>query len=374
MKHRKFVSTQFVQNFLSLDRRIFIVTLLFVIFGISAIADASSPYAIRQFDDPLFFAKQQVVWAGIGFVSLFICANIPYRFWERIAPFVFGVAIGFLILVLLPGFGKELLGARRWIHIGPISIQPAEIVKLGVAMYMAKVASKGLPFKSYLIPLGAVGFLIMLQPDLGTAMVVMSIGFIQFFLAGISIGNILATLGGGFVLVVLLILGSDYRRERLMTFLSETSDPLGSGYHVRQILLAIGSGGILGQGIGQSRQKFLFLPETANDSIFAVMAEELGLIGGGIIIAGYIWFILLGLKIAKSAPDTFSRILAVGIVSWIGMQAFYNIGAMVSLVPLTGIPLPFISYGGSALVMMLSGVGILMSIARGDNFQVRKRK
>jgi cell division protein FtsW len=229
---------------------------------------------------------------------------------------------------------------------------------------LAKVASKSKGILSYFIPLVLVTGLIMLQPDLGTTLVVAIIGLSQIFVSGISLGYFFLALGVGVASTIGLILLSPYRRERLLTFFEVSRDPLGKSYHIRQILLGLGSGGIFGVGLGASRQKFLFLPESSTDSIFAVIAEELGLIGGAAVIILFIYFIYKGLKIARNAPDKFSQMVAVGLTAWIGGQAFLNIASMVSLVPLTGIPLPFFSYGGSSLVMILVGCGILLSISK----------
>ncbi len=270
-------------------------------------------------------------------------------------------------MVLLQRFGMSALGARRWISIGSINFQPSEIIKLTICIYFAKVAAGKKGPLSYLIPLVLIAGLVMLQPDLGTTLVILVIGFSQIFIADVNLLYIFGSAILGIIGTVLLILLSPYRRARLTTFFEMTDDPLGKSYHIRQVLLALGSGGIFGVGFGASRQKYLFLPEASTDSIFAVIAEELGLIGGIMIIFVFIFFVMRGLKIAKAAPDKFSSVLAAGISAWIGGQAFLNIGSMVSLVPLTGIPLPFISYGGSSLVMILTACGILLNISKFTN-------
>jgi len=212
--------------------------------------------------------------------------------------------------------------------------------------------------------MGLVLVLIMFQPDLGTALVVGGTAMTQIFVSGISIFYFLGALLIGILASFVLIITSTYRRDRLMTFLEQTHDPLGKSYHIRQVLLALGSGGLFGVGLGASRQKYLFLPEAATDSIFAVVAEEVGFIGALIILFLFVAFIIRGLKIANNAPDKFSQLLATGIVAWIGVQIFLNIGSMVALTPLTGVPLPFFSYGGSALTMVLVAAGILLNISK----------
>jgi cell division protein FtsW len=231
-------------------------------------------------------------------------------------------------------------------------------------MYLAKVASKGKNTLAYFLPLAVVAGLIMLQPDLGTTMVVATLGLSQIFVSGVNLLHFAGAIVAGGLGVIGLILVSPYRKERLLTFLQMERDPLGSSYHIRQVLLGLGSGGIFGVGLGASRQKYLFLPEASTDSIFAVIAEELGLIGAMAIIILFGLFIYKGLVIAMRAPDAFSKVLATGITAWIGGQAFLNIASMVAIVPLTGIPLPFISYRGSSLVTILFACGILLNISK----------
>ena len=349
---------------LGIDRKLLGVALALTILGLIAVADASAPQAIATFDDKWFFFKQQFVWAVVGIVGMFVISKIRYGFWEKYATPIFFANILLLLAVLFPGLGTKVLGARRWLIIGPISIQPSELIKLTGAIYFAKLASSEKSFWSYIVPLGLVSVLVMLQPDLGTTVSFAFMAFVQIFLAGIDFlrlgaSAIVAGLAG-----LLLVVFSDYRRDRLLTYLDSMSDPLGKSYHIRQILLALGSGGLFGVGLGRSRQKFLFLPESATDSIFAVIGEELGFVGLLVLISLLVFFVMRGLKIASLAPDTFAKVLAAGIVAWIGGQALLNMAAVVALVPLTGIPMPFFSYGGSALVTVLFGTGILLSISR----------
>lgn len=350
--------TQFI------DSKLLFVTLALVTLGLIAVADASAPQALNVFNDKYYLVKQQLVWAGAGLLLMFVASKIKYTFWEKIATPLFFLCVLSLIAVLIPGVGEKIYGARRWIPVGTFSFQPSEFVKLALAVYLAKVASRNKSFWSYFIPLGVVAALIIAQPDLGTDLIVVFIGLAQIFSSGINIFLFTGTLVGGAVLALTVILFSGYRRSRLMTFLAQSSDPLGKDYHVRQILLALGSGGLFGVGLGQSRQKFLFLPEASTDSIFAVIAEEIGFIGALALIAIFAFFIYRAFKIAQRAPDKFSQILATGIVAWIGSQMVLNIASMVGLVPLTGVPLPFFSYGGSALTMVLLGVGILLNISK----------
>lgn len=346
------------------DRTLIILVFLLTGLGLVAVADASSPIALHSFGDKFYFVKQQAVWGLIGITLLIIFSKIKFTFWEKVSKPLFFITIVFLILVLIPGLSSRVLGARRWLVVGPISFQPSEFIKLALATYLAKVASKDKAIWSYLIPIGLVSFLIMLQPDLGTTVVILGFGLVQLFVSGVNLFYIVLVSIFTAITSFILIITSDYRKERLLTFLQETQDPLGSGYHIRQILYALGAGGIFGVGLGQSRQKFLFLPEATTDSIFAIIAEETGFLGATVVIILFAVFLWRGIAIAKRAPDKFSKVLAIGLTTWIGGQAFLNMAAMVALVPLTGIPLPFFSYGGSSLTAVLCACGILLNISR----------
>jgi len=357
------------------DRKLFILTLVLTALGLIVVADASSPAALSNFSDRFYYVKQQAVWGLIGLGALLVTSKIRYSFWEKIATPLFIASILLLILVLIPGIGVKVMGARRWIILGSVSFQPSEFVKLALSIYIAKVAASEKGSLSYFLPIAIVAGLIMFQPDLGTTLVVAAAGMAQVFVAGVNLLHFTGALVTGALASFILIMTSGYRRDRLMTFFQQSKDPLGKSYHIRQILLALGSGGIFGVGLGQSRQKFLFLPEAATDSIFAVIAEEVGFIGGVVLIALFLVFVFRGLKIATGAPDKFSKVLATGIIVWIGAQIFLNIGSMVALVPLTGVPLPFFSYGGSALTMTLLATGILLNISKHENKQkTRQRK
>ncbi len=348
----------------SLDKGLLYIVLTLVFLGLVAVADASAPQALANFNDKYFFFKSQAVWAAIGLVTFFIVSKVKFSFWEKVATPFFFFSIALLVIVLIPGFSYAALGARRWISIGPVNFQPTEIIKLSLAIYFAKLAKNEKSAMSYFLPLLVIVGLIMLQPDLGTALSISVIGLSQIFVSGVSLLNFFIAGVVGIVGVLGLILVSPYRRDRLRTFLEVTSDPLGKGYHIRQILLALGSGGFFGVGIGASRQKYLFLPEAATDSIFAIIAEELGLVGAVVIIGLFAYFLYRGFVIAKNSHDRFAQVLGIGLTAWIGGQAFLNIASMVALVPLTGIPLPFFSYGGSSLVMVLTACGILLNISK----------
>lgn len=346
------------------DNQLLILTLVLTFLGLVAVADASAPQALAQFGDKFYFLKQQGVWALGGVALMFVISFIKPKLWEAIAtPFFFFTLI-LLVVVLIPGVSLKALGARRWISLPHFNFQPSELIKLSLSLYFAKLVKSEKGPASFFIPLVVVLGLIMLEPDLGTTMVVAFIGVTQIFVSGINLIHFFGAGVIGILSVIGLILASPYRRDRLLTFLKVTEDPLGKGYHIRQVLLAVGSGGLFGLGIGASRQKFLFLPEAATDSIFAIIAEELGFVGAVFLICLICFFLYKCFKIAVNSKDVFNKILALGLTAWICGQTFLNIASMVALIPLTGIPLPFFSYGGSSLIMILVSCGILLSIQR----------
>ncbi len=370
LNNKKFVK---IDNVFTFDKILLYLILTLTVLGLIFVADISAPQALNFFDDKFYFFKSQIMWAGIGLVAMAVTSIIHYTFWKKMAVPLFFVSVFFLLLVLIPGVSLKALGARRWISIGPINFQPSEILKLTLALYLAKLSESKLKKPiAFFAPVAIVCGLIMLQPDLGTTLVVGLIGVTQIFVSGVPILYFLGTLFTGIIAVALLIISSPYRRDRLMTFLQVGSDPLGKEYHIRQILLAIGSGGLFGLGIGQSRQKYLFLPEAATDSIFAAISEEVGFIGAILLISLFIYFVIKGFKIAANAPDQFSKVLAVGITAWIGGQVILNISSMTALTPLTGIPLPFFSYGGTSLSMILASCGILLNISKYAKYETKK--
>ncbi|HEY5601021.1 MAG TPA: putative lipid II flippase FtsW [Patescibacteria group bacterium] len=352
------------------DYQLLFLVLGISIFGLLMVYNASVVIATRDFSDKYFYFKNQGIWFGLGIVLLFITSRIDYHIYQKWALPIFLVAIGLLIAVFLPGIGGlEVLGAKRRVNLGPVGFQPAESVKLATTIFLAGyfashkeiVTKKIIPF---LVILGVLLGLIILQPDMGTAMIVVGTGLGMFFLAGgnLSYFLILAPfLAAG---AIGLILVAPYRLARLKTLIDPTTDLQGAGYHINQVLIALGNGGLLGLGLGKSRQKFEYIPEVATDSIFAVIAEELGFIKVSIVILLFLFILLKIINIAQKAPDKFGQLLAGGIAVYIGIQVLFNLGSMVALVPLTGVPLPFISYGGSSLIVNLAAIGIVLNISR----------
>lgn len=346
------------------DRQLLFVVLALAIFGLVMIVNVSTVEAQTAFGDKFFYVRRQAVWALAGILSMFAFSKIPYRFFERFAVLIFGVAVLLLIAVLIPGVTSNVLGAKRWIEVGPIVIQPSEFAKLATVIYLARLFSKKKSVLAFLFSIGLVLGLVVLEPDLGTAVVIGGVSLVLFFVSGANFLYFLALVPLAVLASFVLSVVSPYRKARLLTFFDLAQDPLGASYHIRQVLIALGSGGLFGLGLGQSRQKYLFLPEPTTDSIFAIIGEELGFVGATLILAAFLFVVFKGLDTASRVSDPFGRYLAAGIAIWIGVQTFINLSAMVALIPLTGVPLPFVSYGGSSLVAVLSGVGVLLNISR----------
>lgn len=357
----------------SIDRKLLLAILVLLGIGLLMIASAGVLYGRTRFDDAYHFFKQQLIGLSVGLVFLYVFQRIDYRVWRRFVVPIFFVALGLLILVFIPGIGTTVYGAARWVEIGPLSFQPSEVMKLSIILYLAAwLSSRGKAkaadffegFVPFLAILSIVAFLIIKQPDTGTLGLIFLISLSIFFASGANLTHMAALFFGGLAFLAILIKIAPYRLQRFLVFLNPEHDPQGFGYHVTQALLAIGAGGVFGAGLGQSRQKFNYLPEPVTDSIFAILGEEFGLIGTVVIVALFLFVAWRGLRIARLAPDAFGRLTAVGIVSWIVFQAFINMSAISGLIPLTGIPLPFISYGGTSLVVLLASVGILLNISK----------
>lgn len=356
-----------------MDKKLLFAILLLLGIGLLMIASAGVFYGRARFDDAYYFFKQQLLGLSVGLPLLYFLQRIDYHVWRRFVVPIFFIALGLLVLVFVPGVGTTVYGAARWVEIGPVSFQPSEVMKLSIILYLAAwLSSKGKVktadlfegFIPFLAILSVVGFLILKQPDTGTLGLIFLIALSIFFASGAHVKHIFSLVLGGLGFLALLIWLAPYRMQRFLVFINPDYDPLGSGYQMTQALLAIGSGGFFGAGLGQSRQKFNYLPEPVTDSIFAVLGEEFGLVGTLVVVSLFLFVAWRGLRIAARAPDQFGCLVAVGIVSWIVFQAFINMSAISGLIPLTGIPLPFISYGGTSLAVLLASVGILLNISR----------
>jgi cell division protein FtsW len=345
-------------------RKLTLLTLGLTLFGLLMIGSASVVDAARDFGDKLYYVKLQGIWALLGLSCFVIFSKIDHSHYLKLAFPMFVVTVLLLVAVILPGVGTRLLGARRWLNLGLFLFQPSEMAKITLAVYFSALLAAGDRFGEFISALGLVFVLVVMEPDLGTALVLTGMALVVYFTAVGKISRllILGVVGGFFL--VLVIATSSYRLKRFMSFLNYSSDPLGTSYQINQSLVALKNGGIFGLGLGQSRQKYNYLPEAATDSIFAIIAEELGLFGSALLLVSYLLFISEGLKVAAACKSQFSANLAVGLTSIIGFQAFINISAISALVPLTGIPLNYISYGGSSLVIMLIIAGVLVNISK----------
>lgn len=342
-----------------------------MIFGIFMIYDASVVVALRDFSDRYFFVKNQILWATLGLGVLLFFFHFDYRRLSILSPLLLIGGIILLAIVLFPQFTPEVLGARRRFEIGPLTVQPAELIKLIFILYLARRLSfegkkKEKPFTilPFIVLVGILLGLIVLEPDLGTAVILVGSGILVYFLSGAPLKYFLFLIPIFFLIGIVLAVVAPYRLARLTTLLDPTIDPQGQSYHINQILIGLGNGGLFGRGLGQSLQKYEYLPEAPTDSIFAVIAEEFGFIGSIILIALFLLVIWRAFRISCSAPDRFGTLLGFGITGWIALQTFINLSGMVALLPLTGVPLPFVSYGGSALVTTLAACGILLNISR----------
>jgi len=348
------------------DRWLLVTTLLLSAIGIIMVYDSSVAIALRDFSNPYHFVREQVKWLVLGFAAFTLFSRIPYETWRRVALPGLVVTLALLLAVFIPGIGVRALGAHRWLNFGLFILQPAELAKLIMVMYLSAWFSTKEHGRlvAFLLLVGMVVGLIVLEPDLGTAVTILLTAVSLYFISGAPMRHflvllpILATGVGG------LAIAQPYRLRRLMTFINPDLDPLGASYQIRQAILALGSGGLFGVGLGKSRQKYEYLPEANTDSIFAILGEETGFVGA-LIVSGLLLFLVWRCyKIAKRIHEPFGKLFSLGVGSWIGIQALINMSAMVALLPLTGVPLPLISYGGSNLVITLGALGIVYNISK----------
>lgn len=356
----------------SLDWILTAVVFLLLAIGLIAIYDASVVGAFRDFGDRFYYIKNQLAWAVVGTCALVFFSFFDYHKILKFASFIFFAGFILLILVLIPAIGTEVLGARRWISIASFTFQPSEIAKLATIFYAVSIMAKFEKYKItlldsilvYFLPILTLAALVILEPDLGTALIFISVSLVIYFLGNAPIWHFLAFVPILILGTVFAILKEPYRIERMRAFLDPFYDPQGSSYQINQIIIAIASGGLLGVGLGGSRSKFEFIPEVHNDAIFAVIVEELGFIGGLILIGLFLFLILRATNVAKGAPDYPGKLLASGLATLLAVQILFNLASNVALVPLTGVPLPFISYGGSSLFVTLVTIGILLNIRK----------
>ncbi|MEK7453206.1 MAG: putative lipid II flippase FtsW [Patescibacteria group bacterium] len=341
--------------------------------GLAILASASAVLSYEDFGYSYGYLKHQFL-VGIlpGLLCFFIVSKINYTIFRKYSLFLLVTTIFLLFLLFIPEFGIETKGAARWLSIYSFTFQPSELLKLTFILYLAawlesrknSLASFSEGLVPFLVICSIIAVLLISQPDIGTLMVILFIATVIYFIAGGKLVHLGFSFIFGIIGLAILISSEQYRLKRWFIFLNPDSDPLGSGYQMNQALIAIGSGGLFGLGFGMSKQKYNYLPESMGDSIFAITAEEFGFIGSVILVLLFMLLLWRGLHIAKNASTIFGRLIAIGIISWISIQALVNIGAISGLIPLTGIPLPFISYGGSSMLVLLTASGILYSISK----------
>lgn len=353
------------------DSVIFYTTMTLVFIGIIMVFSASFVQSAFKHNDSYYFLKRNIIYAILGFVSMITISNIDYRFWKKNSKNIGIIAVILLLLVLTP-LGIKANGARRWLGFGAFTIQPSEIAKFATIIITAKLIEKRYDDMKSLtkgvLPLlvipGLFFILIMLQPNMSTAGTLILVTFVMIFVAGLNMKFVIAMLGSGVGLFLLLALTSEYRLKRILSFLDPFQDPLGNGYQVIQGLYALGSGGLFGMGLGKSQQKWFYIPEPQNDFIFAIIGEELGLIGCAVVIMLFVILVYRCVRIALNCTDIFTCMVVIGIGAQIGIQAALNIAVATSSMPVTGVALPFISYGGTSLIIFMSAVGIVLNISK----------
>lgn len=344
----------------------FAMLLGLLVFGLVMVYDASSASALSDFGDKYYFLKEQVKWVVLGLLAGTFTLFFDYKQLKKLALPALFLSLILLLSVFIPGIGVRAYGAHRWINLGFTVLQPSELAKLTLVIYLSTwltVKEKGrlLPF---LLLIGLLLSLVILEPDMGTAIVLFGSAMAVYFLSDSELLGLLYFFPLVTIGAIFLAIKSEYRVKRVMTFFDPNIDPLGASYHIRQVLISLGSGGLFGIGLGNSRQKYSYLPEATTDSIFAIIGEELGLVGAAVLLGVFAYFFYSSIRLTMQVTDPFGRLLGMGIISYLAFQTIVNLASMVALVPLTGVPLPFISYGGSALVVELVGVGILGNIWR----------
>jgi cell division protein FtsW len=341
--------------------------------GAIMVFSASSALAYTAYHDPAYFLKREILWLIVGITAAWFCARLDYGKLRTAAPWMYVLAVVLLAAVLVPHLGTMEGGAQRWFSYGPVSFEPSEFAKLALIVLLARMFADredgarsmrhaGAPA---LFAVGICFALVLKQPDLGTASLFVITAFVVMFAAGAKPQHLLLEVLIAIPAMAAFIFSSAYRRDRAMAFLHPFKDPQGTGYHIIQSLYALGSGGLFGVGLGQSGQKFGYLPEPYTDFIFSIIGEELGFIGAAAVLLLFLGLAYRGIRIASNAEDRFGFYLATGITASLVIQAFVNIGVVTSSWPVTGVPLPFISYGGTSLVISMIGVGLLASVSRG---------
>lgn len=338
--------------------------------GLVMILSASSVAALSNYGSSWHFFNRQVVWAVGGAVAFAVAARVDYRRWRRLSPWLLLAAAGLLAAVLVPGIGVMVDGSRRWFGAGPLRFQPSELAKLAIVVFGAHLCSRDpvrlLDWRAWrplVVVTASLGFLVVMEPDLDSTVVLGTITLAILAVAGARPRHLAALGGAAALLAAVLAVAEPYRRARVLTFLDPWSDTSNTGYQISQSLIALGSGGLDGVGLGAGRAKWLFLPNAHTDFIFAIIGEELGLVGCTLVLGLFAGFALVGLHVARTAPDRFGTLLATGVTAWVTGQALINLGAVVGVLPVSGITLPFLSAGGSSLLFTMTAAGVLANVA-----------
>lgn len=359
----------------NLELYLFFTAIILILFGLIMIYSASSIWAMYKFSDSFKYVKQQGLFILVGVILVFVIRKIDYRIYYKNATKIFFSCIVLLILVLIPGIGSVRNGSRSWFGIGSFGIQPSEFAKVGLIILTSKYLSKSNKFvkdiKRGVIPILSVLFLvfglIMLQPDFGTGMIIVVSILAMLFIAGVNMKFFIGLGLIGVIGIIILIVIAPYRMDRITSFIDPWSDPLGTGFQIIQSLYAIGPGGLLGMGFLKSRQKQFYLPEPQTDFIFSIISEEFGILGVVIISSLFILLLLFGIKIALNTKDNFAKLLSFGLIFQMLIQAVMNLMVVIGLIPVTGVTLPFLSYGGSSLLVSMVAIGIIMNISKNSN-------
>ena len=340
--------------------------------GLMMVLSASSVQALRTTGGPWVFFVRQAAWVAAGAVALLFCAKVDYRRWRSAAGLLLALCVVLLVCVLVPSIGITAGGSSRWLGFGQARFQPSELAKLALLLFTANLVAHrterrgqdAVVVRPVLLATGLVSLLVMLQPDMGTTMIVVLVVLAVLFVGGVPLARMAALLGATVASGIVLALAEGYRRARLFAFMDPWEDASNTGYQIAQSLVALGTGHLSGVGLGASRAKWGFLPNAHTDFIFAIIGEELGLLGTILVVALFAAFTAAGIRAAMRAPDCFGRLVAAGVTVWVVGQAFINVGAVIGLLPITGVPLPFVSFGGSSLVITMAAVGILVNVAR----------
>ncbi|WP_096202617.1 putative lipid II flippase FtsW [Bacillus sp. FJAT-45350] len=359
------------------DWVLIITMLLLSLFGLIMVFSSSYVWAFDHFSNSYFFIQRQVVWFFIAIVLFLFIMHVPYRYYQKLSPFII-LGSGIMLVVVLFA-GTEINGAQRWLRFGPLTLQPSEFVKLGMIIYLAQVYSQKQAYidqfvKGVMPPLivvGAILAMILAQPDLGTATSILIVTGLIVFFSGAKMRHLLMLLGVGVFLFIFAVMNASYRLERITGYRDPFNDAFGSGYQLIQSYIAMAHGGLSGVGLGQSVQKLLYLPEPHTDFILAIISEELGVIGVAFVMICHGIILFKGVTIGTRCKSSFGSLLAFGIVFQIAIQVIFNVGAVTGLLPITGIPLPFISNGGSSLLVTMASIGILANISRNQRQQQR---